>query len=147
MEADRPRVQLEKLTGRRFSWNILEVKNPTPKRSFVAGIAEQSRCPRVLSGRAMRKTSPRAGAGRAFVSRCPAVQVLLLHTLRANIDRRIHEGPHTFRRIGVKVWIYKGDIDRAARSPAGRAGPAWRTPRWPPLPCRGGRAPTRRMTQ
>ena len=33
-----------------------------------------------------------------------------LHTLRANIDYGFHEARTTFGRIGVKVWIYKGDI-------------------------------------
>jgi small subunit ribosomal protein S3 len=33
-----------------------------------------------------------------------------LHTLRANIDYGLHEARTTFGRIGVKVWIYKGDI-------------------------------------
>ena len=33
-----------------------------------------------------------------------------LHTLRADIDYGFHEARTTFGRIGVKVWIYKGDI-------------------------------------
>jgi small subunit ribosomal protein S3 len=33
-----------------------------------------------------------------------------LHTLRANIDYGFYEAKTTFGRIGVKVWIYKGDI-------------------------------------
>ena len=46
-----------------------------------------------------------------------------LHTLRANIDYGFYEAKTTFGRIGVKVWIYKGDITgkelaRAAAAPA-----------------------------
>ena len=46
-----------------------------------------------------------------------------LHTLRANIDYGFYEARTTFGRIGVKVWIYKGDV--VARAPsAERGGPA-----------------------
>src|SRR3978361_560350 len=46
-----------------------------------------------------------------------------LHTLRANIDYGFYEARTTFGRIGVKVWIYKGDIvqSRAEREAAGAA--------------------------
>ena len=60
-----------------------------------------------------------------------------LHTLRANIDYGFYEARTTFGRIGVKVWIYKGDVDRrqgrarasslrpeSARAPARRRGGA-----------------------
>ena len=52
-----------------------------------------------------------------------------LHTLRANIDYGFYEARTTFGRIGVKVWIYKGDAagNRAERDAAagrGAAGPA-----------------------
>jgi small subunit ribosomal protein S3 len=52
-----------------------------------------------------------------------------LHTLRANIDYGFYEAKTTFGRIGVKVWIYKGDVtakelaQQAAAAPSrGRAG-------------------------
>ena len=44
-----------------------------------------------------------------------------LHTLRANIDYGFYEARTTFGRIGVKVWIYKGDVVRAARGEAAEA--------------------------
>jgi small subunit ribosomal protein S3 len=57
-----------------------------------------------------------------------------LHTLRANIDYGFYEARTTFGRIGVKVWIYKGDVSgnraereaqqAAARLGQGRARPA-----------------------
>jgi small subunit ribosomal protein S3 len=44
-----------------------------------------------------------------------------LHTLRANIDYGFYEAKTTFGRIGVKVWIYKGDLtSEGARSRAGQ---------------------------
>ena len=44
-----------------------------------------------------------------------------LHTLRANIDYGFYEARTTFGRIGVKVWIYKGDTTAGAAGRAERA--------------------------
>ena len=81
-----------------------------------------------------------------------------LHTLRADIDYGFYEAKTTFGRIGVKVWIYKGEVagtraereaQAAARAGApgrGRPGAPWRRasdpwhPRRPSDPC-GPRAP------
>jgi len=118
-EADRLRVPLEELA-------ILEVKNPDLEAQLVAqGIAEQLAA-RVSFRRAMRKgiqSAQRAGAkgirvqvsgrlGGAEMSRSEFYREgrVPLHTLRANIDYGFHEARTTFGRIGVKVWIYKGDI-------------------------------------
>ena len=54
-----------------------------------------------------------------------------LHTLRADIDYGFYEARTTFGRIGVKVWIYKGDVagtraERAAQKAARNAAPAGR---------------------
>ena len=46
-----------------------------------------------------------------------------LHTLRANIDYGFYEAKTTFGRIGVKVWIYKGDVGRQPRRARGRRRP------------------------
>jgi len=63
-----------------------------------------------------------------------------LHTLRANIDYGFYEARTTFGRIGVKVWIYKGDVTTGkaqadvqlpGRGPARPARPAARAPRRP----------------
>jgi len=121
-EADRIRTELEKLTGKQVQLNILEVKNPEIDAQLVAqGIAS-----RVSFRRAMRKgmqSSLRAGAkgirvqcsgrlGGAEMSRSEFYREgrVPLHTLRANIDYGFYEAKTTFGRIGVKVWIYKGDI-------------------------------------
>ncbi len=125
-EADRLRGELEKLTGKQVQLNILEVRNPEVEAQLVAqGIAEQL-ASRVSFRRAMRKgmqTAQRAGAqgirvqcsgrlGGAEMSRSEFYREgrVPLHTLRANIDYGLYEAKTTFGRIGVKVWIYKGDM-------------------------------------
>ncbi|MBC7725049.1 MAG: 30S ribosomal protein S3 [Burkholderiaceae bacterium] len=125
-EAERIRSDLEKLSGKQIQLNILEVKNPEAEAQLVAqGIAEQLTA-RVAFRRAMRKGlqgAQRAGAkgvriqvsgrlGGAEMSRSEFYREgrVPLHTLRANIDYGFYEAKTTFGRIGVKVWIYKGDI-------------------------------------
>jgi small subunit ribosomal protein S3 len=125
-EADRIRGELEKLTGKQVQLNILEVKNAEIEAQLVAqGIAEQLAA-RVTFRRAMRKgmqSALRAGAkgiriqvsgrlGGAEMSRSEFYREgrVPLHTLRANIDYGFYEAKTTFGRIGVKVWIYKGDL-------------------------------------
>lgn len=124
-EADRIRIDLEKLTGKQVQLNILEVKNPEIDAQLVAqGVAEQL-ASRVSFRRAMRKGMQSAlknGAkgirvqvsgrlGGAEMSRTEFYREgrVPLHTLRANIDYGFYESHTTFGRIGVKVWIFKGD--------------------------------------
>jgi len=135
-EADRIRGDLEKLTGKQVQLNILEVKNPEVDAQLVAqGVAEQLSS-RVSFRRAMRKSmqsTMKAGAkgirvqcsgrlGGAEMSRSEFYREgrVPLHTLRANIDYGFYEARTTFGRIGVKVWIYKGDAagTRAERDAA-----------------------------
>ena len=52
-----------------------------------------------------------------------------LHTLRANIDYGFHEAHTTFGRIGVKVWIYKGDMTDKELAAEQAKAPAARGPR------------------
>ena len=138
-EADRIRGELEKLTGKQVQLNILEVKNPEMDAQLVAqGIAEQLSA-RVSFRRAMRKgmqSSLRAGAkgirvqcsgrlGGAEMSRSEFYREgrVPLHTLRANIDYGFYEARTTFGRIGVKVWIYKGDLTAKELAAAQAAAP------------------------
>ena len=125
-EAEAIRTDLEKLTKKQIQLNILEVKNPEMDAQLVAqGIAEQLAA-RVAFRRAMRKGmqgAERQGAkgirvqcsgrlGGAEMSRSEFYRQgrVPLHTLRANIDFGFYEAHTTFGRIGVKVWIYKGDM-------------------------------------
>ena len=136
-EADRIRGDLEKLTGKQVQLNILEVKNPEIDAQLVAqGVAEQLSS-RVSFRRAMRKamqSAMKAGAkgirvqcsgrlGGAEMSRSEFYREgrVPLHTLRANIDYGFYEARTTFGRIGVKVWIYKGDAIDRRRARRGRA--------------------------
>ena len=138
-EADRLRLDLEKLTGKQVQLNILEVKNPEIDAQLVArGVAEQLAA-RVSFRRAMRKamqTAFKAGAkgvriqcggrlGGAEMSRSEFYREgrVPLHTLRADIDYGFAEAHTTFGRLGVKVWIYKGEVieSRAEREAAALA--------------------------
>jgi small subunit ribosomal protein S3 len=138
-EADRIRGDLEQLTGKQVQLNILEVKMPEIDAQLVAqGVAEQLSS-RVSFRRAMRKamqSAMKAGAkgirvqcsgrlGGAEMSRSEFYREgrVPLHTLRADIDYGFYEARTTFGRIGVKVWIYKGDViaDRAEREAAAAA--------------------------
>ena len=131
-EADRIRGDLEKLTAKQIQLNILEVKNPEIDAQLVAqGVAEQLSS-RVSFRRAMRKaiqSAMKGGAkgirvqcsgrlGGAEMSRSEFYREgrVPLHTLRADIDYGFYEARTTFGRIGVKVWIYKGE------APTSRAG-------------------------
>ncbi len=142
-EAERVRGELEKLSGKQVQLNILEVKNPETDAQLVAqGVAEQLSA-RVAFRRAMRKaqqTAMRAGAqgiriqcsgrlGGAEMSRSEFYREgrVPLHTLRADIGYGFYEARTTFGRIGVKVWIYSGEVsgsraERAAQKAARNAG-------------------------
>ncbi|NNG35191.1 30S ribosomal protein S3 [Nakamurella aerolata] len=144
-EADRLRGQLEKLTGKQVQLNILEVRNPESDAQLVAqGVAEQL-SNRVSFRRAMRKSmqsaqrssnvkgiriqcSGRLGGAEMSRSEFYREGRVPLHTLRADIDYGFFEAKTSFGRIGVKVWIYKGDKSgtlaeqRAAEAAAAAAG-------------------------
>ncbi|SCK29109.1 30S ribosomal protein S3 [Streptomyces sp. WMMB 322] len=141
-EADRLRGNLEKLTGKQIQFNILEVKNPETDAQLVAQAVAEQLSSRVSFRRAMRKsmqTTMKAGAkgikiqcggrlGGAEMSRSEFYREgrVPLHTLRANVDYGFFEARTTFGRIGVKVWIYKGDVKNIAEvraeNAAARAG-------------------------
>ena len=126
-EADRIRRELEKLTGKMVALNIIEVKNIDADATLVAQSIAEQLVNRVAFRRAMRKaiqsamrnpqvkgikvmTSGRlGGAEMSRVERYHEGRVPL-HTLRAEIDYGTAEAHTTFGVIGVKVWIYKGDV-------------------------------------
>ncbi|MEU8896777.1 30S ribosomal protein S3 [Nocardia sp. NPDC048505] len=140
-EADRIRAELEKLTKKQVQLNILEVKNPESDAQLVAqGVAEQL-SNRVAFRRAMRKAiqsamrspnvkgirvqcSGRLGGAEMSRSEFYREGRVPLHTLRADIDYGLYEAKTTFGRIGVKVWIYKGDIVGGKRELTAASAPA-----------------------
>ncbi len=126
-EADRLRSGLHKITGNpKIHFNIQEIKQAETDATLIAqGVADQL-AGRVAFRRAMKRavqTAMKAGAlgirvqcggrlGGAEMSRKEWYREgrVPLHTLRADIDYGQAEARTTFGRIGVKVWIYKGDI-------------------------------------
>ncbi len=126
-EADRLRTELAKMTGNnKVQLNIQEIKQPELDAALIAqGIADQL-AGRVSFRRAMKRavqTVQKAGAlgirvqcaGRLGGSEMARREFyregrVPLHTLRADIDYGLREAKTTYGRIGVKVWIYKGDI-------------------------------------
>ena len=133
-EADRLRAGLLEITGNpKIHFNIQEIKQPELDATLIAqGVADQL-TGRVSFRRAMKRavqTAMKAGAqgirvqcsgrlGGAEMSRKEWYREgrVPLHTLRADIDYGCAEARTTFGRIGVKVWIYRGD---AAPTRAGR---------------------------
>jgi len=125
-EVDALRRDLHKLTGKAVKVNILEIKRPELDANLVAqSIAEQLQN-RVAFRRAMKRamtSAMRSGAkgikiqvsgrlGGAEMGRTElyADGRVPLHTLRADIDYGACEAKTTFGRIGVKVWVNKGEI-------------------------------------
>ena len=126
VEVDKLRLKLEKLTKKQIQLNILEVKKPEINAQLVAqGIAEQL-VARVSFRRAMKKgltSAKRAGAlgvkvqcagrlGGAEMCRTEFYREgrVPLHTLRANVDYGFYEALTTYCQIGVKTWIYTGEM-------------------------------------
>ncbi|NOX30636.1 MAG: 30S ribosomal protein S3 [Actinobacteria bacterium] len=148
-EADRLRAGLTKITGNaKVQLNIQEIKQPELDAALIAqGVADQL-AGRVAFRRAMKRAvqnAQKAGAlgirvqcsgrlGGAEMSRTEWYREgrVPLHTLRADIDYGFREARTTAGRIGVKVWLYKGDIlpykvsadDRLAREAALATGDA-----------------------
>ena len=126
-EADRLRAGLTKITGNpKVQLNVIEIKQPEIDAALIAqGVADQL-AGRVAFRRAMKRAvqnAQKAGAlgirvqcsgrlGGAEMSRSEFYREgrVPLHTLRADIDYGFFEAKTTFGRIGVKVWIYKGEV-------------------------------------
>lgn len=125
-EVDKLRYELEKLTGRELLINIHEVLSPELSAQLVAeGVASQLER-RIAFRRAMKKTvqnTMRLGAkgirlrvaGRlngAEIARAEQAREgsVPLHTLRANVDYGTATARTTYGAIGVKCWIYHGEV-------------------------------------
>jgi small subunit ribosomal protein S3 len=120
------RERLEKMTGKKVHIDVLEVEQPELEASLVAESIARQITQRISHKRAMKQAVQRAmriGAkgmkvvcsGRlagAEMARREWVREgrVPLHTLRADIDFARAEALTTYGRVGVKVWIYKGDV-------------------------------------
>jgi small subunit ribosomal protein S3 len=135
-ETDALKRELEKISGKQVQVNVIEVKDPEVEAQLVAQAVAEQLAGRVAFRRAMRRalqSTLKAGAqgiriqvsgrlGGAEMSRTEFYREgrVPLHTLRANIDYGFAEAHTTFGRIGVKVWVYRGEapVTRADREQA-----------------------------
>ncbi len=125
-EVDGLRRKLEEITGKKVHINIMEIKRPEMDAYLVAESIAQQLTRRIAFRRAMKQSvfrTMRAGAkgikivckGRLGGSEMARTETyhegtVPLQTLRADIDYGAVEAHTTYGRIGVKVWIYKGEV-------------------------------------
>lgn len=123
---DKIRADLKNLVKGSLAFNIAEVKRPDADAKLVAESVAQQLEKRVAFRRAMKKVmtsafksgvkgikikcSGRLGGADMARTEGYAERKVPLHTLRADIDYATAEANTTFGIIGVKVWIYKGEI-------------------------------------
>ncbi len=126
MEVENIRVYIAGLSDKKVHINILEIKNPELDAILVAESIALQLERRVSFRRAMKQAiqrTQRAGAkgiktlvsgrlGGAEIARSEGYNegTVPLHTLRADIDYGTAEVATTYGRIGVKVWIYRGEV-------------------------------------
>ena len=125
-EIEKTRAQLEKMTGKKCLVDIKEIKKPDKEAQLVAeNIAEQlerrvsfRRAMKSCMGRTMKTdaqgikacVSGRLGGADIARSEFYSEGTIPLQTLRADIDYGFAEANTTYGKVGVKVWIYKGEI-------------------------------------
>lgn len=120
------KTKIQKITNTEVSINILEVKKPEIDATLVAESIAQQLERRVAFRRAMKRavqTALRMGAGGIRINcggRLGGAEIartewyregrVPLHTLRANVDYGVATAQTTYGAIGIKVWIFKGEI-------------------------------------
>lgn len=125
-EVENLRQQLVKLTGKQVSINIVEIKVPELDAQLVAENVAAQLEKRVAFRRAMKQMVSRSmrmgakGIKIACGGRLAGAEIartewysegkVPLHTLRADIDYGFAEANTTYGKIGVKVWIYRGEV-------------------------------------
>ena len=125
-EIEKLKATLEKKLGKSVSLNIVEIKNPDVNAQLVAeNIAAQlerrisfRRALKQAIGRAMKlgakgikcQASGRLGGAEIARSETYKEGTIPLQTIRADIDYGFAEAKTTYGRIGVKVWIYSGEV-------------------------------------
>lgn len=142
--------ELEKLTGRKVSVNVVEIKEPDLSAKLVAEAIAEQLCKRASFRRAMKQfceaamtagakgvkiiCSGRLGGAEIARSETQKLGSIPLHTLDANVDYATATARTTYGAIGLKVWIYKGKFGEELE-------PVKLPPR--PTSRRPGRAPVR----
>ncbi|MBI4752654.1 MAG: 30S ribosomal protein S3 [Acidobacteria bacterium] len=135
-EIDKLKAEIQRKTGREVIVNIQEIQKPELSAQLQAEQIAQQLEKRIAFRRAMRKTVENAkkfgaqGVKVRVSGRLNGAEIarseqyldgrMPLHTLRADIDYGFAEAHTTYGVIGVKVWIYKGEIYEARRGPARR---------------------------
>lgn len=132
-EVEALRKHLERMTGRQVNVNIVEVKTPELDAQLVAENVASQLERRMHFRRAMKQVVSRSmkmgaqGIRISVAGRLGGAEIartewysegkVPLHTLRADIDYGFAEANTTYGKIGVKVWIYKGEVlpEKAAR--------------------------------
>ena len=136
-EIEKLRVELEAMVGRPVVVNVIEIKNPDINAQLVAeSISAQlekrvsfRRAMKLAIGRTMRlgakgiKVSCSGRLGGAEIARSEHYHegTIPLQTIRADIDYGFYEANTTYGKIGVKVWIYKGEVLNEVNRPAANA--------------------------
>ena len=125
-QIEKYRLSVEKLIGKKVKLNIVEVKSPDMDAQLVAENIAQQLEKRISFRRAMKNAMARAmRAGAKGIKTCCSGRLggaeiarvehyhdgtIPLQTIRADIEYGFAEAATTFGRIGVKVWIYKGEV-------------------------------------
>ncbi|MHC4587361.1 MAG: 30S ribosomal protein S3 [Planctomycetota bacterium] len=147
-EVDKLREELEDLTGRKISVNVIEIKDPELNSNLVAEAIAEQLSKRASFRRTMKQfceAAMNAGAkgvkiicagrlGGSEMSRKETQKLgsIPLHTLDANVDYSVATSRTTYGAIGIKVWIYKGKFgeeivpSQHRRRPPRRMGPSTR---------------------
>ena len=109
-DIEKLRLNLEKMIGKSVALNIVEVKNIDMNAQLVAENIAQQLEKRIGFRRAMKNAMGRLGG--AEIARVEHYHdgTIPLQTLRADIDYGFAEAATTYGRIGVKVWVYKGEV-------------------------------------
>ncbi len=125
-EVDRIKEELKQLTGKDVQINIFEIKRPELDAKLVGESIAQQLQARISYRRAMKQSiasAMRVGAqgikikvsgrlGGAEMARTEQYKEgrIPLHTLRADIDYAVSEANTVYGKIGIKVWIFKGEV-------------------------------------
>ena len=137
-EIEKLRQECEKILGKPVAINIVEVKNPDTNAQLIAESVAQQLERRVSYRRAMKQS-----IGRAMKANAKGIKIMCsgrlagaeiarseqyhegtipLQTLRADIDYGFAEAKTTYGIIGIKVWLYKGEVLSESRKPRKEGG-------------------------
>lgn len=139
VEVEKMRKNLEAMTGKQVNVNIVEIKIPETDAQLVAENVASQLVKRVAFRRAMKQSVGRSmkmgakGIRIACSGRLAGAEIartewysegkVPLHTLRADIDYGFAEANTTYGKIGIKVWIYKGEVlPEAKKAATGKGG-------------------------